>query len=198
MIAFLGLLVLRVLFFIINPDWGNFGSQFWYYFLFSVIFYYIAITGYGNIVKQITLDGEKLEVVNVFTEEDTESIENTISLSVADKEFSRLKSSLSELMRSKKLYENPRLTLADVAKELNITSKAVSSAVNSGFNMNFNDFVNHYRIEAVKEKLNNGEHNTRTLLGIALDSGFNSKATFNRAFKKSTSNSPKDYIEKLS
>ena len=64
--------------------------------------------------------------------------------------------------------------------------------------MNFNDFVNHYRIEAIKEKLNNGEHNTSTLLGIALDCGFNSKATFNRAFKKSTSLSPKDFIEKLS
>ncbi|WP_232817803.1 helix-turn-helix domain-containing protein [Winogradskyella tangerina] len=198
MIAFLGLLVLRVLFFIFDKDWGNFGSQFWYYLAFSVVFYYIAITGYSNIIKQITLEGEKLKVVNVFVDEEVESPETKDELKELDKDHAIWKSKLSDLMKDKRLFENPRLTLSDVAQELNITTKTVSSAVNSGFNMNFNDFINHYRIEAVKDKLNKGEHNSTTLLGIALDSGFNSKATFNRAFKKSTSLSPKDYIEKLS
>ena len=64
--------------------------------------------------------------------------------------------------------------------------------------MNFNDFINHYRIEAVKVKLREGEHQQTTLLGIAFDSGFNSKATFNRAFKKSTGTTPKNFIENLS
>ena len=64
--------------------------------------------------------------------------------------------------------------------------------------MNFNDFINNYRIEAVKENLKKGEHKKTTLLGIAFDCGFNSKATFNRAFKKSTGLSPKDYLHKLS
>ena len=63
--------------------------------------------------------------------------------------------------------------------------------------MNFNDFINHYRIEAVKEKLQKEEHKTSTLLGIAFDCGFNSKATFNRAFKKSIDLSPKDYLKNL-
>ena len=198
MIAFLGLLVLRVLFFIFDKDWGNFGSQFWYYLSFSVVFYYIAITGYSNIVKQITLEGEKLKVVNVFVEDDVDEKETNNEPIDVQKDDSILKTKLSELMTKQRLYENPRLTLSDVAKELDITTKTVSTAVNSGFNMNFNDFVNHYRIEAIKDKLNKGEHTRTTLLGIALDSGFNSKATFNRAFKKSTSLSPKDFIEKLS
>ena len=101
-------------------------------------------------------------------------------------------------MTKDKLFENPRLTLSEVADALGTTQKTVSRIVNSGFNMNFNDFINHYRIESVKERLKNGEHNTITLLGIALESGFNSKATFNRAFKKSTTLSPKDFIEKSS
>ena len=197
MIAFLGILVLRVLFFILNPEWGNFGSQFWHYIAFSFVFYYIAITGYSSVVKQIALEGEKLKVVNVFDEEVT-VIESKNKQDEIDKGYDEWKDKLSQLMLNKRLFENPRLTLLDVAEELNITTKTVSSAVNSGFNMNFNDFVNHYRIEAIKEKLNNGEHNTSTLLGIALDCGFNSKATFNRAFKKSTTLSPKDFIEKLS
>jgi len=63
--------------------------------------------------------------------------------------------------------------------------------------MNFNDFINHHRIEAVKKMFEAGEQDNITLLGIAFDAGFNSKASFNRAFKKSTSLSPKEYVQKL-
>ncbi len=197
MVAFLGILLLRVLFFITNPEWGNFGSQFWHYIAFSFIFYYIAITGYSSVIKQIALESEKLKVVNVF-EEDVTDIEQDNIPGKVDENYSKWEKELSKLMLEKRLFENPRLALSDVAKELNITTKTVSQTVNTCFNMNFNDFVNHYRIEAVKEKLEREEHTQTTLLGIALNSGFNSKATFNRAFKKSTSLSPKDYIDKLS
>ena len=193
MIAFLSILVLRVLFFIINPEWGNFGSQFWHYIAFSFVFYYIAITGYSSAVKQIALEGEKLKAVNVF-EEDSIVKETTESSEDTEKNYSVWKDKLSELMIDKRLFENPRLTLSEVAKELDVTTKTISSVVNAGFQMNFNDFVNHHRIEAVKTKLAQGEQSTSTLLGIALDCGFNSKATFNRAFKKSTAMTPKDYI----
>ncbi|WP_246431394.1 helix-turn-helix domain-containing protein [Winogradskyella flava] len=197
MVAFLSILILRVLFFILNPEWGNFGSQFWHYIAFSFVFYYIAITGYSNVIKQTTLRSEKLKVVNVFDDEYSISSNDTKTVTT-EFDTSIWKDKLSRLMTEKHLFENPRLTLSDVAGELGTTTKTISSVVNSGFNMNFNDFVNHYRIEAVKDKLEKGEQNTSTLLGIALDCGFNSKATFNRAFKKSTSLSPKDYIEKLS
>jgi AraC-like DNA-binding protein len=196
MIAFLAILILRVVFFITNPEWGNFGSQFWHYIAFSFVFYYIAVTGYSNIIKQTTLRNENLKVINVF--EDDISVKKTTSKSDStEPNVLKWKDELSSLMIQKKLFENPRLTLSDVANELDTTTKIISSVVNSGFNMNFNDFVNHYRIEAVKDKLDKGEQTTSTLLGIALDCGFNSKATFNRAFKKSTDLSPKAYLDQL-
>lgn len=196
MIAFLIILVLRVLLFLINPEWGNFGRQFWYYISFSVVFYYIAITGYSNVVKQETLQGEKLNSFDVFEESEENSKESNITTQ-PDLDIPVWKDKLSTLMTEKRLFENPRLTLADVARELGSTTKTISAAINTGFDMNFNDFVNHYRIESVKEKLEQGEHKHTTLLGIALDCGFNSKSTFNRVFKKSTSLSPKDYLYKL-
>ncbi|MFK7901185.1 MAG: helix-turn-helix domain-containing protein [Cyclobacteriaceae bacterium] len=193
MLAFLGILVLRVLFFIINPEWGNFGSQFWHYIAFSFVFYYIAVTGYSNSVKQAVLSEEKFEVVNVF--EDFSTVPKTANPNIDIKQW---KERLSHLMMEKALFKNPRLTLSDVANELGTTTKIISTVVNSGFDMNFNDFVNYFRIKAIEEKLNNGEQDTSTLLGIAFDCGFNSKSTFNRAFKKSTSLTPKEYVEKLS
>ena len=63
--------------------------------------------------------------------------------------------------------------------------------------MNFNDFINNYRVEDVKKAFDKGEHKKTTLLGIAFDCGFNSKATFNRAFKKNTGISPKEYLKKV-
>lgn len=197
MIAFLGILILRVLFFILNPDWGEFGSQFWHYISFSFVFFYISVNGYSNAVKATVFGIDKITEVNVFQEEEKASKVDPQERQI-EKDIEQWKEKLSILIDSNCLYENPRLTLSDVAKELETNTKIISSVVNTGFQMNFNDFINHHRIEAVKRKLNAGEHDTTTLLGIAYDCGFNSKATFNRAFKKSTSISPKEYIEKIS
>ena len=83
-----------------------------------------------------------------------------------------------------------------MARQLQTNVSILSKAINQGFGLNFNDFINQHRIEKVKQKLYTGEQKTKTLLGIAYDCGFNSKATFNRAFKKATGLSPKDWITK--
>ena len=70
-------------------------------------------------------------------------------------------------------------------------STVLSHVISKGFAKNFNDFVNEYRIDEVKAKLKNVD--APTLMAIAFDSGFNSKATFNRAFKKFTCVAPKEF-----
>jgi AraC-like DNA-binding protein len=100
------------------------------------------------------------------------------------------------LIEEKKIYTNANLTLSDIALLLKTNRNLVSAIINQGFKMNFNDFINSKRVEAVIEKIKNGEHIDNTLLGIAIDSGFNSKTTFNRAFKKHTLQTPKQYILK--
>jgi len=197
MIAFLGILLLRVLYFIVNPDWGGFGRQFWHYLSFSFVFYYISINGYTNTIKKSIIGNVKEESINVFDEK-KELVNVDLQENTVENDIDRWKEKLQSLIRDNELYKNPKLTLSHVAKELHTNSRMISATVNTGFDMNFNDFINHYRIEAVKQKLNSGEHLKNTLLGIALDCGFNSKATFNRAFKKSTTLSPKEYLEKLS
>ncbi|MCU0444264.1 MAG: AraC family transcriptional regulator [Microscillaceae bacterium] len=101
-----------------------------------------------------------------------------------------------EILEIKQLYLNSELTLNDLSQAVNLTPALVSQSLNVGLGKSFNDFVNHYRVEAVKRKFRRGEHNQHTLLGIALDCGFNSKNTFNRAFKKNTGLSPTEYLQK--
>ena len=196
LLAFLLILILRVVFFMTNPEWGEFGSQFWHYLAFSVVFFYIAINGYANAVQLSVLETVSPQPnVNVF---DEYQLDTSPTLSPSeDIETERWKEKIEHLMIKDHMYQNPKLTLFDVAKVLETTTKTVSSAINNGFQMNFNDYVNAHRIEAVKQKLKGGEHNNQTFLGIALDCGFNSKATFNRAFKKHTSLSPKAYVNSL-
>ena len=186
LISFLLLIFLRILFFIVNPQWAEFGNQFWYYLCFSLVFFYIAFNGY-------TLDIKTSFFVFENVEEPTENDDEKITQSTIDVDF--WKSKIEKIIKEKKLFENPKLTLIDIANQLETTTKIVSTAINSGYNKNFNDFINEYRVEAFKEKIKQDQHHKNTLLGLALDCGFNSKATFNRAFKKATSLTPNQYIK---
>jgi AraC-like DNA-binding protein len=190
-IAFLVVLTLRGVFFFTNSVWEEYGSQFWYYLCFSLIFYYISINGYSNAIRISALSDVKSKEIDVFKQE-LEMKEEVVS---DEKNIEEWKQKISVLMGEQEVFKNPRLTLSDLATKLNTTTKTISYTVNNGFQMNFNDFINLHRIEAVKKKLSNKEHKSHTLLGIALDCGFNSKATFNRSFKKFTGMNPQDFLK---
>lgn len=200
LVAFLSIIILRILLFLLNPEWNHFGNQFWHYLSFAGVAFYISLNGYTNAIRNSTLLQLKLKEVDVFLEkneeQDAPKVENNTS-KIPDSELDDWKQKITTLMVERRLFENPRLTLSDVAEGLNTTTKTVSKIVNEGFKMNFNDFVNNLRVEEVKRRIENGDHKLSTLLGIALDCGFNSKATFNRAFKKSSGVSPKEFVDSL-
>ncbi|MEM9000344.1 MAG: helix-turn-helix domain-containing protein [Bacteroidota bacterium] len=100
-------------------------------------------------------------------------------------------------MDSEKPYLNPDLNLVELANALKMSRAHLSEIINLGFGKNFNDFINGYRINSVKYLLENGQHKNLSLLGIAYESGFNSKATFNRVFKKLTNTSPSEFLKTL-
>lgn len=200
--AFLMLIIIRILFFMINPEWDEFGKKFWYYVSFSVLFYYVSISGYTNSIlsatsfKDSTINPNadlKLEADNI---SETEFINNTKEEKNKVQDLDMWKEKIETLMCNDKMYENPQLVISDISSKLGTHSKKVSQVINQGFNMNFNDFINHYRITYFLQKIQGGEHNIQTFLSIAFECGFNSKSTFNRAFKRATSLNPKEYIEK--
>ncbi len=76
-----------------------------------------------------------------------------------------------------------------------MSTTVLSHIINQGLGKNSNDFTNEYSIKEVKKLLQSDAANDETFLSIAFDSEFNSKATFNRAFKKFTGISPKEFQE---
>ena len=92
-----------------------------------------------------------------------------------------------------RLYQNPTLTLAELSAHTGLPPRLISATVNAGFGRSFNDLVNGYRVAEVQRRLAAPDARRLTLLGIAFESGFNSKTTFNRIFKQLTGVAPRDY-----
>jgi AraC-like DNA-binding protein len=113
---------------------------------------------------------------------------------ISDIEKNHLKkiaSKLKELMVDKKLFLNPELNLALLSKELGVKTYLTTKCLNVIIGKKFNDFINEYRIEELKTLLKNPKNKKYTLLSLAFEVGFNSKASFNRAVIKITGKSPK-------
>jgi AraC-like DNA-binding protein len=100
-------------------------------------------------------------------------------------------------MEAGQAYRDPALSLSALAKQLGLPTHHVSQVINQEGGQTFFDFINQYRVQAVVRALQAREHRQKTLLGIALESGFNSKASFNRAFKKFSGLTPQAYVGRL-
>ena len=92
-----------------------------------------------------------------------------------------------------RLYQNPTLTLAELSAHTGLAPRLISFTVNAGFGRSFNDLVNGYRVAEVQRRLAAPDARRFTLLGIAFESGFNSKTTFNRIFKQMTGVAPREF-----
>ena len=104
---------------------------------------------------------------------------------------------LRHQMKVNRFYLDAELSLNSLAKELGISIHELSRIINTGLRKNFNDFVNEFRIQDVARKMKDPAYDRITLLGIAYDCGFNSKTTFNRAFKQIIGKSPVEYKAEL-
>ncbi|WP_375433632.1 helix-turn-helix domain-containing protein [uncultured Hymenobacter sp.] len=102
----------------------------------------------------------------------------------ADPEVARWVARLTDLMATDQPYLAPELTLPELAARLGTNTSLLSRVINTGFQQNFNDYVNEYRVREAERRLRDPRFRHYTLLAVALESGFNSKSTFNRVFKK--------------
>lgn len=100
---------------------------------------------------------------------------------------------LKDLMKTEKPYLIPSLTIDHLAEKLKIHHKQLSQLVNEQFRQNFFDFINCYRIEEAKKYLSKRSRNNLTISQILYKVGFNSIATFNRAFVKHVGMSPSEF-----
>jgi AraC-like DNA-binding protein len=100
---------------------------------------------------------------------------------------------LEILCKEQHIYTDSTLNREKVAEKLGISAGYVSQIINTITEDNFANYINQYRIEAVKEMISNSEYENYNLLTMGLESGFTSKTTFYKAFKKVTGQTPNEY-----
>ncbi|HRZ79242.1 MAG TPA: transporter substrate-binding domain-containing protein [bacterium] len=106
------------------------------------------------------------------------------------KEYLRV---LLKYMDEKKPYLNQNLSLKILADELSMYPHHISQLLSICLDRNFNNFISEYRVEDVKQMFMDADYDEDTILSIAFQAGFNSKASFNSIFKKFTGSTPSQY-----
>lgn len=111
----------------------------------------------------------------------------------APAKLAELKEKLRVAMEEEEVYCNPQLTLAKLAKQLNLPQKELSAYINEHLYMDFPEYLNQYRTEKAKQLLTSDLAEKYTILALAKEAGFNSKSTFNEVFKRNTGLTPSQF-----
>lgn len=106
---------------------------------------------------------------------------------------SKLYEELIQLIEDKAIYKLQGLSIGDLATMLDTHPNYLSQVINERTGKPFYDFINTYRVEALKTLMDDPQSAQFTLLSLAYDCGFNSKSSFNRYFKKVTGYTPSQY-----
>lgn len=102
-------------------------------------------------------------------------------------------SQLQTLLKEEKVYLNPDLRISELAERMDTNTKYLSQLIKNKSGLNFNGFINRYRVEEVKQKIEDPQYQHLTLAALAESSGFASASTFSRAFKQETGLLPKEF-----
>ncbi|SOD79245.1 helix-turn-helix domain-containing protein [Spirosoma fluviale] len=194
----------------------NFWENWWDKLAGVVLIYYVSIHGYaqaqpgrrltfteepiGVQTEDVDLPGSEMvftdapALVSAKSDNGHHLVKAPVALSA---DLVTWRDALLAYMENERPYLDPDLSLIDLARRLKTNASILSPVINAGTGKNFNDFVNQYRVDAFKRQALDPANSHLSLLGIAFDCGFNSKATFNRAFKKLSGQSPREFVESM-
>lgn len=148
-------------------------------YLFCIVFFSLrqSLVFHQQAILDVNASSTQEEKINVQNKERTDIISQK----------------LLKFMETEKPYLDEELNLQKLSLLMNISTHQLSFTINQGLNTNFYKFVNAYRIKEVKKKLTDPEFEKYSILGIAFESGFNSKSTFNKIFKDETGITPSEF-----
>ena len=158
-------------------------------FYIKVVFMsFIILIGYNGIKQGNVFTSHFL----ITPENNNKSKDSNYKL-IPDKLAKQHADTVINYIQNEKIFLNNELRIQDISIKLDIPVHIISYVINDKLDQNFYDLINNFRIEEVKSRLINPKFENLTIVAIAYDCGFNSKATFNRLFKKYTGTTPTQY-----
>ena len=161
--------------------------------MFVIIIFWLVIKALKNPQVFIGVRSDTLLVNQI--------IENEIAqFDLADESsiYVEIINKLENHMKVNEPFMDSSLSVYDLAKQINVPSRDLSIAINHNLNKHFFDFVNEYRIKKAMEIFKNTNDDKLTVLEVLYEVGFNSKSSFNTAFKKFTGTTPSEFKRKAS
>ena len=155
----------------------NYYNYFWLYLWFAVLIYYLGLEGWRN--------ANRTYPQPVLQPAIAPSPKAAFDWSAAAKEW-------LSVLRHEGYWRDSELTLATLAATMQLSPAHISRLVNEGLGQNFNEAINRMRVEAVQRWLEDPA-DTRTILELAHEAGFSSKASFNRSFKAYVGMTPTEF-----
>lgn len=138
----------------------------------------------------------KLQLVSSMVREEAEKYDNTGTPGNLNEKINEKIYTLNKYMANEEPFLDPSLTIYDLAKQIDMPTKELSLLINHDLNQHFFDFINGFRIRKAMEILKDLSKKEFTVLEILYEVGFNSKSSFNTAFKKYTQLTPTQYRKK--
>ena len=171
--------------------------------IFGLVSYnHLQIAGFGIAALLVLVIGFfGIKEGNVFTTSSIgfdmeKALEDEEPRSVLNNEEEVFIHRLLDYMKTEKPYLNPDINLALLSAKMKVNPEYLSGVINGRLNKNFFDFINHYRVNEFKRLCKDPKNKNITLISLAYDCGFSSKATFNRVFKKEVGCTPSEYFRK--
>ena len=151
-------------------------------FNYSVLLFFIYIFGFYGLKQKAIF--KRIPIENGNSKQQNQILNETASENV--------KTKILNYFQKEKPYINPDLNMTLLSETLKIPKHHLTEVLNSNLGKNFFQFVNEYRIEAVKKELSNPK-NPYSIEAIGYECGFNSKSTFFSVFKNITGQTPMEY-----
>ena len=172
----------------------NHVSEVWLLFI-AVIVTALGFTGLQN--PAIVFSHEERIIAETAFENDSPTAakdENIkyINSALPETATNEIAKQVEEVLTSRQLYLDPNLTLTELARLLNHKSHTISQVISVGLNSNFYQLINSYRVQYAVELLEDDTLNW-PIERIALESGFNNRVTFNKAFKQAMDSTASEY-----
>ena len=164
-----------------------------YFVIFGFIALFSAVYSFYGI-KQPVIFGEVFQVGKIIERKETEKYSRS---GLKDTQAEKYLGKLLSYMETNKPFLDGDLTIHDLSAKTGIARHHITQVLNEKYKRNFFTFINEYRVKEVMQRFSDPKFNNYTILAIAMDSGFNSKTTFNSIFKGQTGQTPSEYREKL-
>ena len=161
--------------------------------IFSSVTLFIFLIGYFGIRQGVIFTDPRVTSAIVSQEAKGKYQKSPLDASQSESLLQRL----LLFMEKEKPYLESKITLPQLASQFDTNPNYLSQIINESLNQNLYDFINKYRVDEFKGRLENEDALNYTLFGLAQNCGFSSKSTFHDVFKKHTGQTPAQYQSTL-